>query len=244
MRIHLDARRTLASSKKNDMPTFSPMHNEINELRKQLNKLAAKSLEAMPSTTSSPFSLKIQQAHLLTGFRMPTMTTYEGRTDPQDHLNAFNDQMDLLQVSSRTRCLYFVVTLTVTAKKWFKKIEPETVASSTQLSGLFMRQFQRARKYATLLSRLASIKQGLHETLKAYVRRFNEELATIHNPLENSVLMATISGVRPETPLWDKLQKDECKTLKEFHRRANKIMRLEIAREAVQAGRLTPVRGP
>ena len=68
-----------------------------------------------------------------------------------------------------------------------------------------MFQFQGARKYATPLSRLASIKQWLHETLKAYVRHFNEELATIHNPQENGVLMAAISGVWPETPLWDKL---------------------------------------
>ena len=80
-----------------------------------------------------------------------------------------------------------------------------------------MRQFQGARKYATLLSCLASIKQGSNETLKAYVKRFNEELATIHNLQENEVLMAAISGVQPETPFWDKLQKDEYKTLQEFY---------------------------
>ena len=68
-----------------------------------------------------------------------------------------------------------------------------------------MRQFQWARKYATLLSRLASIKQGPNETLKAYVKRFNKELATIHNLQENGVLLAVISGVRPGTPFWDKL---------------------------------------
>ena len=147
---------------------------------------------------------------------MPTMTTYEGKTDPQDHLNAFNDQMDLFEVSSQAWCRCFAVTLTTTAKKWFRQIEPETVASWTQLSRLFMRQFQGARKYATPLSRLASIKQGLHETLKAYIRRFNEELETIHNPQENGVLMAAISRVRPETPFWDKLQKDKCKTLQKF----------------------------
>ena len=62
-----------------------------------------------------------------------------------------------------------------------------------------MRQFQGARKYATPLSRLASIKQGPSETLKAYVKRFNKELATIHNPQENGVLMVVISKVRPET---------------------------------------------
>ena len=80
---------------------FSPMHDEINELQKRLDKLAAKSSEATPSTTSSSFSLEIQQAPLPTGFRMPTMTTYEGKTNPQEHLDKFNDQMDLLQVSSR-----------------------------------------------------------------------------------------------------------------------------------------------
>ena len=41
--FHLDARRTSASLNKNDMPTFSPEHDEINELRKRLNKLAANS---------------------------------------------------------------------------------------------------------------------------------------------------------------------------------------------------------
>ena len=45
-----------------------------------------------------------------------------------------------------------------------------------------MRQFQGARKYATSLSRLASIKQGSNETLKAYIKCFNEELEAIQNP--------------------------------------------------------------
>ena len=51
--------------------------------------------------------------------------------------------------------------------------------------------------------------------------------------------MAAIYRVQPETPFWDKLQKDECKTLQEFYRRADKIMCLEISREAVQAERST-----
>ena len=105
---------------KKDVPTFSPMHDEINELRKRLDKLAAKSLKTTPSTISSFFSLEIHQAPLPTGFHMPTMMTYEEETDPQDYLDAFNDQMDVLQVSSRARCRCFAVILTATAKKWFR----------------------------------------------------------------------------------------------------------------------------
>ena len=59
LRAHLDARRTLVSSKKNDMPTFSLVHDKINELRKRLDKREAKSSEATPSSTSSLFNLEI-----------------------------------------------------------------------------------------------------------------------------------------------------------------------------------------
>ena len=69
------------------------------------------------------------------------------------------------------------------------------------------------QKVRNPVSCLANIKQGPNETLKAYVRCFNEELATIHNPQENGVLMAVILGVRLETPFWDKLEKDECKMM-------------------------------
>ena len=60
---------------------------------------------------------------------------------------------------------------------------------------MFMHQFQGARKYATPLSRLASIKQGLNEMLKAYIKHFNDELTIIHNPQENRVMMAAIFEV-------------------------------------------------
>ena len=105
---------------------------------------------------------------------------------------------------------------------------------------MFMRQFHGARKYATPLSRLASIKQGPSETLKSYIKRFNEKLTTIHNSQENRVMMSSISRVRPDTPFWDKLQKDEYNSLSKFNKRADKIMQLETAREAIQAGKSTP----
>ena len=110
------------------------------------------------------------------------MATYEGKIDPQDHLDAFNDQMGLLQVTPLASCRCFAVMLSRTSKKWIKQIELETVNSWVQLFGMFMHQFQGARKYVTPLSRLANIKQGLNETFKAYIKHFNDELPTIHNP--------------------------------------------------------------
>ena len=103
-------------SKKNDVPICSLVHDEINKLRKRLDKLVAKSSEATPSSINSLFSLEIQHASLPAGF---CMTTYEGKTEPQDHLDAFKYYMDFFQVSSRAQYRCFTITLTATAKKWF-----------------------------------------------------------------------------------------------------------------------------
>ena len=86
------------------------------------------------------------------------MAMYEAKIDPLDHLDAFNDQMNLLQVTMLARCRCFTVTLSRTAKKWIRQIVVGTNTSWGQLSTMFIRQFQRARKYPTLLSRLVNIK--------------------------------------------------------------------------------------
>ena len=46
-------------------------------------------------------------------------------------------------------------------------------------------------------------------------------------------MMATISRVRHDTLF--KLQKDDCKSLAKFYRRADKIMHLDTAQETIQA---------
>ena len=129
-RTYLEAKRTSATSRRRqEEAVVSPVNDEINELKAQLEKLAAKNIETAQSTSTSPFSAEIQQAPLPAGFGTPTMAAYEGKIDPLDHLDAFNDQMDLLQVTLLARCWCFTVTLFGTAKKWIRQIEPETITS-------------------------------------------------------------------------------------------------------------------
>ena len=85
-----------------------------------------------------------------------------------------------------------------------KEMDPTDCTRDHLLLGTALRhvhhQFQGARKYVTPLSRFVSIKQGPNKTLKLYIHHFNDELTTIHNPQENGMMMAAISGVKPKTP--------------------------------------------
>ena len=130
MRTHLEARHSLATfRRRKDLLVVSPINNEKNELRARLKKLAAINTKAAQSTLTLLFSAKRQQAPLPARFRMSTIATYEGKIDPQDYLDAFNDRMDLLQVTTLARYGCFVVTLSRTTKKWIRQIEPETIIS-------------------------------------------------------------------------------------------------------------------
>ena len=123
MRTHIEARCTSATSRRReDLPVVSPINDEINELKVKLKKWVASDIEAVQSTSTSLFSAEIQHTPLPTDFRMPTMATYKGKTDTQDHLDALNDQMDLLQVTTLALYKCFTVTLSGTAKKWIHHI--------------------------------------------------------------------------------------------------------------------------
>ena len=61
MPTHLEARRNSATFRRRDgLLAFSPINDEINELRDRLEKLAARNTEATPSTRTSFFSAEIQ----------------------------------------------------------------------------------------------------------------------------------------------------------------------------------------
>ena len=77
----------------------------------------------------SPFSREIREIQLPEGFKLPNIKTYEGKVDPQNHLDHFNDLMELHMVSNLAKSMAFVVALSNGAKKWFKSLTPGSVTS-------------------------------------------------------------------------------------------------------------------
>ena len=115
-----------------------PRGDQIQELREQLEAIAMDD-EMAQWNRESLFSEEIREALLPQGFKMPTITPYKGKTDPQEHVYNFNYQMDLLLVPEPTHCRAFAVTLTKIAEKWFRKLEPKSITSWLQFSMAFMR---------------------------------------------------------------------------------------------------------
>ena len=85
--------------------------------------------ELIAEATTSPFCREIRETRLLEGFKLPSIKAYEGKSNPQDHLDDFNDLTELHLVSDMVKCGVFVVTLAGRAKKWLKSISLGLIAN-------------------------------------------------------------------------------------------------------------------
>ena len=131
-------------------------------------------VELIAATTGSPFNQKVRQARLPKGFKLLGIKAYDKKSDPQDHLNHFNDLMELHLVSKLAKWRVLTITLTGGAKKWFRSIPVRSVTSWQQLSTSFLQHFQVTRKTAIPLAHLDNVKQKKGETLKSYINCYNK----------------------------------------------------------------------
>ena len=111
---------------------------------------------------------RIQQAEAPSKFRIPLIPQYGGGSDPDDHLHAFNLQMDIALVSDDFRCRVFAGTLKETASQWYTQLPENHIESWDQYSQEFSRQFGSHRRIPKDPSSLISIVQRQGEGLRAY----------------------------------------------------------------------------
>ena len=139
------------------------------------------------------------------GFKLLTIKAYDGKFEPQDQINHFNDLMKLHLVSELAKHRVFAITLTEGAKKWFRSIPTGSVTSWQQLSTLFLQHFQANKKTAIPLAHFSNVKKKKGETLKSYINHFNEMSNFVTWSSDAGILVHLTNGMLPETLFWDEL---------------------------------------
>ncbi|XP_074574636.1 uncharacterized protein LOC141831105 [Curcuma longa] len=126
------------------------------------------------SSHKSPFAPWILEEELPRHFRAPQLSDYTGAADPEDHLGRFENAALLHQYTDAIKCRVFLTTLAGSALRWFNHLPPASICSFNDFRSAFLRHFATSRTYRKTVMDLFSIKQKSKESLKEYVRRFNQ----------------------------------------------------------------------
>ncbi|GFS32822.1 hypothetical protein Acr_00g0024880 [Actinidia rufa] len=172
--------------------------------------------------TEPPFTGRILRARISLKFKLPTqLGIYEGKTDPMDHLDSYKSLMLLQGCSDEVMCKAFSATLKGPARSWFPKLSPGTIDSFGDLSRLFVANFMSCRNRQKNASHLFTVHQKETESLKDFVKRFNQAILEVEDPSDKVIIMAMMEGLRPG-PLFDSLSKNVPETLSALQSKADK----------------------
>ncbi|XP_021759179.1 uncharacterized protein LOC110724091 [Chenopodium quinoa] len=125
---------------------------------------------------------------------MPTCT-YDGKGDPKRYIAAFESHMLLYTDTDAVWCKVFPTTLVGAASDWFTNLPPRSIDSFDTLVELFTSQYISNSARQRTSGELMSVRQRKDESLRYFVRRFNNEANTILKLQQEIVVMALMSGL-------------------------------------------------
>ncbi|XP_057510770.1 uncharacterized protein LOC130793145 [Actinidia eriantha] len=129
-------------------------------------------------------------------FKLPTqLGIYEGKTYQIDHLDSYKNLMSLQGYINKVMCKAFLATLKGLARTWFKKLSPETIDSFGELSRLFVANFMSCRVRQKSVSYLFTVPQKDGESIKEYVKHFNQAVLEAEDASDKVVVMAMMEGL-------------------------------------------------
>ncbi|XP_022894052.1 uncharacterized protein LOC111408537 [Olea europaea var. sylvestris] len=124
---------------------------------------------------NTPFTPEILTYPLPDRFKYPRIKEYDGTTDPINHLNVYTDVMNLQVAPDQVMCKAFPQTLTNAARDWFLTLEPNSIASFSDLADKFSAFFASSKRIRKIAASLMQLRQGPTETLRGFMTRFNKE---------------------------------------------------------------------
>ncbi|PWA61286.1 gag protein [Artemisia annua] len=154
--------------------------------------------KSMRDLVASPFTARIRDYDMPDGLKVPTnLKTYDGTTDPDDHLTIFMGTMDVHKLPEPAWCRFFHITLCGAARFWYDNLSSGSINSFHELRDKFRTNFLQQRRFQKTQAEILGIRQRTDESLRDYLGRFGKE--TLHMTDRSDAMMtgAFISGLRP-----------------------------------------------
>ncbi|XP_024019520.1 uncharacterized protein LOC112091038 [Morus notabilis] len=191
---------------------------QVSHLQKNLRQVAeVVNVDIAPSRTHyHPFTTEIMASPLPDKYESPSIPPYDGRGDPDDHLEMYTGHMLLHGYAEEIMCRAFRNHLTDSARRWFRTLKLDSISSWEELKEAFSLQFIGVKKYISPKQNVTMVYQEQNELLKKWLTRYGEAVAATTDMTDIEALMGALSSMKKIMPFKRDLNRKPPATYKEF----------------------------
>ncbi|XP_061373858.1 uncharacterized protein LOC133316154 [Gastrolobium bilobum] len=155
-----------------------------------------------------------------------TTEKYNGKGDPQEHLEQFQTNMMAQDVADPIACRLFPTTMKETTLRWYSALPSNSVQSWEDLTNQFLVRFATSKAQYKSTHALKTVRQGSNETLHDYLNRIFDEALLVRD-LDPQASLHIITEGLLDDPFSMSLAKQRPRTIEELSARSEKFINLE-----------------
>ncbi|XP_023895031.2 uncharacterized protein LOC112006941 [Quercus suber] len=182
---------------------------------------------ALRKAARSPFSAGIEQAPMPDRFVRPPFNSYDGKTDPVEHISHYIQMMFLHTHNDALMCKGFPSSLGPTALRWFNGLRKGSIHNFAELIQEFGVRFVTCSRVPQLVDALLSMKMRVGETLCSYAARYWELYNEIGGGNKKIIASTFRMGLPEDSDLQESLTKKPPEDMRQLMRRIEEYKRLE-----------------
>ncbi|GMN49679.1 hypothetical protein TIFTF001_018843 [Ficus carica] len=177
--------------------------NRLDHLQRQLDQLVGQQYGLEHVGAVDPLFTPVIMASPYTArFKMPSMASYDGFTDADEHLENYQAHMLIQNANEASLCKSFGLTLTGAARKWYRRLVPRSISSFKQLADAFAAAYLSSKTRKMEASYLFEVKQGENEPLKEFLDCFDKAVVQIKSCSDDTLIQAFQEGIKDRRLVW------------------------------------------
>ncbi|GAU31790.1 hypothetical protein TSUD_22360 [Trifolium subterraneum] len=166
----------------------------------------------------------------------PTLDKYDGTTEPDEHVQSVETDLDYRNLRGSIKCKLFPLSLTRGASTWWRNLPPGSIDSWEELCRMFTAHFTTSRRHPKTVASLKAIVQGPEESLRNYIERFNKVSVEVE-ATDKMKLYLLEEGLREGTKFQEAVGILEVETLDAFFELAQRYIKYEDKQKASEVRR-------
>ena len=185
---------------------------------------------ALRRAVRSSFSDEIEWAPMPSRFTRPPFNSYDGKTDPVEHVSHYIHMMSLHTHNDALMCKVFPSSLGPMALRWFNGLQKGSIHSFAELIQEFDAWFITCSQVSQPVDALLSMKMRVGETLHSYASWYWELYNDIGEGNEKIAASTFRMGLPKDLELQELLKKRPFEDMRQLMRRIEEYKCLDDVR--------------